>query len=95
MLGSEDAFSYAIARTENLVQTVGSKPTIGGRKKTKDVPLVRFRSSSGPKTIIDVVPMKANEGERNSPVGATRSFGRKRCWTAKHGTQRPREPRIR
>ena len=29
MLGSEDAFSYTIARTENMVRTVSSKPTLG------------------------------------------------------------------
>ena len=56
MLSSEDAFSYAIARTENLVQTVSSKPTLAGDLSQ----LMRFRSSSGPKKIIDVGPMKVN-----------------------------------
>ena len=63
MLSSEDDFSYAIARTEKSGSNVSSKPTLGGRlkKRATDVFLVRFRSSSGPKKIIDAC---SHEGDQ-------------------------------
>ena len=60
MLSSEDAFSYAIARTEKSGSN-GQQQADAKKKRATYVFLVRFRSRSGSKKQIDAC---SNEGDQ-------------------------------